>query len=73
VLIRENGFADAAGTWPLDIAHAWQAVARVAAACATCLRRRGAAIHVSNVSEQWLTSHTAETRKHAEEGTGSGW
>lgn len=67
VPIRENGLAEAAATRRFDLEHGWSAVARVAAACAACLRRRRADIHVSDVSEQWLVSHAAETPKHDEE------
>jgi hypothetical protein len=46
---------------------AWKAAARAAAAFVARLRRRRAAIHVSDVSEEWLTSHAADTPKHDEQ------
>lgn len=63
--IREDGF-EAADLWRADIEQSWSVVARLAVACASCFRRGPAAIHVSAVSEQWLTAHAAETPKHAD-------
>lgn len=64
----ENASARAAETWRLDIVEqVWKAAAAAAGMVVACLRRRRATIQVSDVSEEWLTSHAAETPKHADD------
>lgn len=64
---RENASARVAETPRLDLVEqVWRVAARAAAAVLARLRR-SAAIHVSDVSEEWITSHAADTPKHAEE------